>query len=446
MKTIPIDQIIITNNRQRQEFLDEPLIELASSIRKVGLLQPLVLRNDGRTLVSGERRLRAIRDYIYALRFSFQHQGVVFENPFIPFVILGELDPIALEEAEFDENFKRRDPTWQEKSAAISRLHALRQKLNPCHSVADTALEVRGRADGANHDVIRKALLLAKHLGNPSVANAKSADEAFKILKKQEEASEHAALAAAIGQTFSAKDHEAYQTDCLTWMQGYMGEGFDCIIADPPYGMGADQFGDGAGKLIGIEHEYDDSKSSWLQLMGGSPPVLQDWTQWIFEHPGWCHLAYKVTKPQAHAYIFCDLDNFHELKFMMETAGWYVFRTPLVYQKLNSGRVPLPEHGPRRSYELLLYAIKGWKTVTHIAPDVLSFKADEQMGHGAQKPVSVYKELLVRSCRPGDHVLDPFAGSGTIFPAAHDLKLRATGIEKDPVYFGKCLQRLKELI
>jgi site-specific DNA-methyltransferase (adenine-specific) len=70
---------------------------------------------------------------------------------------------------------------------------------------------------------------------------------------------------------------------------------------------------------------------------------------------------------------------------------------------------------------------------------------DEQLGHGAQKPVELFRNLLARSCRPGDTVLDPFAGSGTIFPAAHDLKVLATGIEMEPQYYGMCVKRIEEL-
>lgn len=107
--------------------------------------------------------------------------------------------------------------------------------------------------------------------------------------------------------------------------------------------------------------------------------------------------------------------------------------------------MPLPEHGPRRSYELVLYAYRGSKRVTAIYPDVIESKGDENLGHGAQKPVNLYTSLLVRSVRAGDKVLDPFAGTGTIFPAAHQLKCSALGIEKDPSYYGIAVQRIEEL-
>jgi hypothetical protein len=36
-------------------------------------------------------------------------------------------------------------------------------------------------------------------------------------------------------------------------------------------------------------------------------------------------------------------------------------------------------------------------------------------------------------------------GTGTIFPAAHELKCRATGIELDPQHYGTALKRLEAL-
>ncbi|MBY0408856.1 MAG: site-specific DNA-methyltransferase, partial [Burkholderiaceae bacterium] len=159
----------------------------------------------------------------------------------------------------------------------------------------------------------------------------------------------------------------------------------------------------------------------------------------------WCPLSFKVAKKQAHAYVFCDLDNFHELKKMMQDAGWYVFRTPMIAVKPNSGRVPLPDEGPRRQYEVILYAIKGHKKTNAIYPDVISTTADPGMQHGAQKPVALYQNLLQRSVVAGNKVLDSFAGSGTIFPAADSFKCQAVGLEQSREYFGICLNRLKEM-
>ena len=466
MNIINRSQVAILPDRQRQEFEPEAMQELISSIEDNQLMHPPVLRTpnaadrlkfpdfplDGKmVLVAGERRFRAIGE-IYELGGQFRHNGQLFsaEQNRIPYTDLGSLDELSAEEAELDENLKRRDLSWKELAAAHDRLHRLRvkqrnaensealileQPIKPSHTVADTAQELTGRRDGAYQDNIRKELIVAKHLDNPEVAKAKSVDEAFKILRKQEETAQNVELGRIVGATFNADLHQLHNRDCIGFMQevaaGPESAKFDVILTDPPYGMGAHEFGDGAGKVANSEHHYDDTYENFKALMEGPS--------------GWCALSYLVCRPQAHAYVFCDIDRFHELKTWMQEAGWYVFRTPLINHKMNSGRVPLPDKGPRRQYEIILYAIKGGKTTTHIYPDVISTSADENLTHGAQKPVALYQNLLQRSVKPGDRVADFFAGSGTIFEAAHSFKCSATGTERSPEYYGMSLARLRRL-
>ena len=429
MKTIDYNNLTIAANRQRKEFEPEALTDLANSISKIGLLHPIVVRESagGYTLVAGERRLKAL-DTLWLLGESIKFNNELLPPYKIPILTLGELDPLSAEEAELDENLKRRDLTWQERSEALARLHALRQKqaeaINQTHTIAKTLAEV----ESADYQLDRRAILVASHLSKPEVAKAKSVDEAFKILKRDEDRKKNEALAATVGQNFNSSVHKLFHTDCLEWLQSCPENTFDVILTDPPYGMGADTFGDGAGKLANSTHIYDDSLESWERLMAD-----------------FCPLIFTRSKPEAHAYIFCDIDRFHQLKALMEGAGWYVFRTPLINYKPGSGRVPLPEHGPRRQYEILLYAIKGKKPVTGIFSDVISSRLEESSTHGAVKPVELYVDLLRRSIRPGDHVLDAFAGSGTIFKAAHQCRVYATGLELNPEYYGMCVNVLNSL-
>ena len=177
-----------------------------------------------------------------------------------------------------------------------------------------------------------------------------------------------------------------------------------------------------------IGHFYGDSYEEWTQLMNAFPA-----------------LAYRMAKPEAHVYAFCDIDRFAELKETFRMSGWWVHRTPIIWHKPAAPRVPWPEHGPQRKYELILYAVKGHKRTNVIAPDVVSFNTDENVGHPAQKPVALLVDLLKRSVKPGDRILDPFAGSGSIFPAAHELKCIATGIEQDAAAYGIAVKRVKGL-
>lgn len=466
MNVTKLSSIIIPANRQRREFDPQKLEELKASIelspaRNTQLLHPPVLRREGDSLilVAGETRLKAISD-IFALGGSFLYSGKTFpaEAGLVPYTDLGELSPLEAMEAELDENIRRKDLTWQEHAAAVKALHELRtaQKAavrydasqvpdpavgaaiiaaTPPQSIADTAKEVTGRADGYYQDTIRKELIVARHLDNPAVAAAKTVQEAFKILKKEETRAEAAQLAVAMGRTSVEETYEILNMDCLAYMADPTNHGkFDVILTDAPYGMGADEFGNAGGKLSGTTHQYDDSYEAWFELMHGPEGV-----------GGWCELSYLVAKPEAHAYVFCDIDNFHVLKDAMTAAGWDVFRTPLIAYKQNSGRVPRPEHGPRRQYETILYAIKGGKKVNHIYPDVIPCTGDENMGHGAQKPVALFQNLLQRSVRPGDRVLDSFAGSGPLLEAAANCQCYSVLIEAVPAYYGMCLKRAERL-
>lgn len=434
LQLIKIEDIVITPGRQRQEFDPQALQELVDTLQSKGLMHAPVLRNEnGRMiLVAGERRIRAVKDLqMLGNVLRFNNEDV--PDGYIPYVNIGDLDELAAEECELEENLHRKDLTWQENSAAMAKLHRLRsrqaQAEGRIHTVADTAQETKGRSDGGYQAQVRKDLIVANYLHVPEVAKAKTADEAFKVLKRIEETKKNVELAASVGKVFSQSVHELHNTNCLSYMRTCEADKFDVILTDPPYGMGADSFGDGGdGRLANNEHHYKDDYDSWKALM-----------------EEWCPLAFRVAKPQAHAYVFCDLDNFHELKRMMQAAGWFVTRTPFICTKPNSGRVPHPSFGPRRQWEMLLYAVKGKKPHNSIQPDVITTLADPGLQHGAQKPVALYTNLLGRSIRPGDTVLDSFAGSGTIFPAAHQFKAKAVGVEMNPEYYSISLKRMQSL-
>lgn len=456
-QVIPIAGIQVPPDRQRTEFDPVAILELAQSIKKHGLFHAIQINPlTGNTLVSGERRLRAIKEHLVPFNIGVTYNGEKLPAGHVPVVLASSSDPLALEEIELAENLDRRDLTWQEMAKTTARLHALRtaqkQALHPApeglsvpapeaiQTIADTAREVRGSDVGAYQEDTRREIILAQHLDKPEVAGAASLRDAFKALKKIEDAERNRALAVAVGSTYKSDIHEVFHGNCLELMRRPEFQGvFDVILTDPPYGMGADEFGDGAGRLAGIDHDYKDSYESWQRLM------FESEYDKLYGLKKWCTLSYLVAKPEAHAYVWCDIDRFHELKEGMQAAGWYVFRTPFTNYKQTSGRVPLPDMGPRRQSEWCLYAIKGKKRVNMIASDVIVTASDEQMSHGAQKPVALYEDLLRRSVRPGDVVLDAFAGTGTIIPAAHTFKCKAVAMEQNQTYYGLCLQRIADL-
>lgn len=64
--------------------------------------------------------------------------------------------------------------------------------------------------------------------------------------------------------------------------------------------------------------------------------------------------------------------------------------------------------------------------------------------HPTQKPLALVEPLLLYACPIGGHVLDPFAGSGTVGVLARRHKMECTLIEANPEYWPVIETRLQD--
>src|SRR5688572_14505272 len=115
---VPVERVMAGRGQPRRKFDEEPLEELAASIRENGILQPLVVVQNGTNyeLVAGERRLRA------AIRAGLDKVPVVLRDP----TPEGEMLELALVE-----NLQREDLGTLERARAYERLldtHGLTQE------------------------------------------------------------------------------------------------------------------------------------------------------------------------------------------------------------------------------------------------------------------------------------------------------------------------------
>lgn len=428
MRQIPLSTITIPPHRQRRQFDETSLSELAQSIGSIGLLHPIVVR-EGNVLVAGERRFRALQ-LLEALGTDYSHEGnaVPCQNACV--TDLGSLSPTEAFEAELEENIRRVDLSWQEKEQALASLAKLKTEI--AHARGEptpTQAQIAAEESIGPKDISIALSLTSAMAANPSIAKAATRTEALKLMRRVEQTEVNRRLGLEVGMQSASELHSVIHADAQEWLYEQPSDTYDCILIDPPYGMNADSFGGAAGKMSGIEHSYVDSHLHAMDLLLATLPEMV-----------------RIMKPQSHLYIYCDIDGFPDIRAMCVDLGLWTFRTPLIHLKREGGRVPWPQNGPRRSYELVLYAVKGKREVTAIYPDVFDTTLESaNLGHGAQKPVEGYVNLLKRTCRPGDKVLDCFAGTGTILAAAHQLQLRATAVEKDVASYGICVQRLKEL-
>lgn len=108
---LPVTQIVPNRAQPRVHFDEAALAELAGSIRRYGVLQPLTVRRSsggGFELVAGERRLRAAR------------MAGLKEVPCLVSAV-GEEDAALL---ALIENIQRRDLNYMEEAAALQKLIA----------------------------------------------------------------------------------------------------------------------------------------------------------------------------------------------------------------------------------------------------------------------------------------------------------------------------------
>ena len=109
-------------------------------------------------------------------------------------------------------------------------------------------------------------------------------------------------------------------------------------------------------------------------------------------------------------------------------------------------------NGFRNRHELICHAAdgvpvvgdKGTPNVLQFAPvdEVIAVPKDRLVFHPSPKPVALMERLLAVVSRPGDLVLDPFAGGGATLVAAKRTGRRAIGIETSTVHCRTIAARL----
>ncbi len=426
MKLIQLSDIIVPSDRQRSEFKEKPLEDLYDSIDRLGLLQPIVLREDGRTLVAGERRTRAVSKR----RSPYRHDGNSVAHDQIPYVLVTELSEEALVEAELHENLRRVNLTWQEEARALARLHQLRsaqaEAKATIQTLQATAAEVLGKPldttsavdpeVAAQRQKVSDALLLAAHLDDPLIAVSKDAKEAKRRLRDRLEDEDRRSRL----QTFdiTKSPHKLFPTSCY---ETELRNLFDVIVTDPPYGISMDD----KATFDGLIHEYDDSEEAFAEVCAKLPG-----------------LSYACARENAHIYVFCDIRKYQELFLAFAVSGWVVWHRPLIWNKGTTGSFGNIEYGFRACYDAILFARKGDRKTLLATPDVISVNQPTNLPHPAGKPPALFGELLRRSALPGDCVADFYCGHGPIFSASMAHKVTAYGWEKNPKYYAMAAELL----
>lgn len=170
----------------------------------------------------------------------------------------------------------------------------------------------------------------------------------------------------------------------------------------------------------------------------------------------------------AHVFCWCDQNYVGMLQGIYKELGITNKRTCLwVKNSMN----PTPQTAFNKAYEPCMYGTIGSPYLSpnihnlnevlnkeisggnRLADDVLDIIdiwlarriAGQEYQHPTQKPPSLYEKVLRRCSKPGNIVLDLFAGSSPLLSACHQLKRRAFLAELDPVFCDVIVARYHEL-
>jgi site-specific DNA-methyltransferase (adenine-specific) len=201
--------------------------------------------------------------------------------------------------------------------------------------------------------------------------------------------------------------HHVETSDAVELLERLPSDSVDLLVTDPAYESLEKH------RAVGTTTRLKRSKSS-----------SNDWFS-IFPNerfPALFREAYRVLRPNSHAYVYCDQETMFVIKPMAEAAG-FKFWKPLIWDKRHIGM----GYHYRSRYEVILFFEKGKRRLHDLGvPDVLEHPRIRG-GYPSEKPPAVSQVLIGQSSDPGALVVDPFCGSGSVGVAARTLDRRFLG-------------------
>ncbi|HSO00626.1 MAG TPA: site-specific DNA-methyltransferase [Candidatus Nanopelagicales bacterium] len=213
-----------------------------------------------------------------------------------------------------------------------------------------------------------------------------------------------------------------HRGDAVEWLRTLPSASVDLLITDPPYESLEKH------RAIGTTTRLKHSKAS-----------SNDWFS-IFPNARFEELfreVYRVLARNTHFYLFCDSETMFVAKPVAESVG-FKFWKPLVWDKKKIGM----GYHYRNRYELILFFEKGKRRLASLSiSDVIEVPRIVK-GYPTEKPVEVSRVLVGQSSAPGECVVDPFMGAGSVGVAANELGRNFLGNDISPRSLEIVRQRL----
>jgi ParB/RepB/Spo0J family partition protein len=427
LKHVKLSDITVAEDRAREDFGD--IEELVNSIKDKGIIQPITL--DGSlNLLAGGRRYRA---------------ATLCELDTIPCIIRDDVSELDAKEIELIENVHRKDFTWQERARLTAEIDTLYKKKDPNWSQRKTVELLDSSLGRVNREIqLAKAMEVI-----PEIADAKTADDAFKMIKKLEEQaitaelrrrqqshvdnSDRGGVAPGVDSGIAAALKNADQNyiikDVFKGMEGLRSNGNISIIeCDPPYGIDLNNqkaSADSVGSTVeGYKEVHSDVYVEFLNKL----------TAELFRVAGKdCWLVFWFGQSWGR-----------EVYDSLVSAGWKVDEIPSIWVKPN-GQTLQPELYYARCYEPFYLCRKGRPVLAKRGrSNVFDFSGDSSKYHPTQRPVPLIEEILGTLSVGMDTVFVPFLGSGATLRACYNGGLKGFGFDLDGKYKDKFMLAVEE--
>jgi ParB/RepB/Spo0J family partition protein len=404
-RSIEVESIKVDRaQRQRREIKPTYIRELADSIRRLGLIHPIVVKRD-LELVVGECRLLAVK-LLGWTRVQCQYVDEVD-------------DPAVLREIELEENVKRSELSWQDRCVAVADYHDLRSDTEP-----DWTQDKTAQALGMDQTNVSIYVAAAREIrqGNAKVIEAGALSTARGIIERN--------AARRDAQTFRELEKitseilgeepapSVLNEDFIKWAPAYTGPKFNFIHCDFPFGIDTDKRQQ--GNSVAIHGGYEDSPDTYWRLVEAL-----------------CKNLDRFCTESAHIMFWFSMHYYHDTLEYFAKHSDFEFRDPrpLIWHKSDGkGLLPDPQRGPRCVYETCLFGSRGDRLIVSAVSNLYPAATDSSQ-HISAKPEPMLRHFFRMFVDTSTIMLDPTCGSGTALRAAEGLGAKyVLGLEINPEF------------
>jgi len=245
--------------------------------------------------------------------------------------------------------------------------------------------------------------------------------------------------------TAGPPEGEVLRGDCLALMAQWPDDCVDHCIVDPPFNIGS---GSGRRSRNGLGWAFSSHVTMDEQWDDFSKDEFFDFNE------RWLREVCRVVKPNGNILVFGTYHNIYQLGFILQHRLDRRILNSVVWFKPNA-QPNITARTLTESTEQIIWAVNGtparatgwtfnyWdakemnggKQMRNLWEFPVTAKRERAAGkHPSQKPLALLERAVLLASKPGDLLLDPFGGAGTLAVAAARHGRRWTLIESVPEY------------